>query len=147
MVRARTGKAEPAAFGIAQVRGDRRLERRRANRLQQARLRRAPQIAGIHGNEHVRRARGAFRGQALDERRAVIRDGLHFDAPLLAVLLEQRFDQLVLARGVHHEGLASGLGGPGNREGGQGSQRRQAPQQGNTEAHGGLDMVNENESH
>ena len=112
------------ALGVAQVRGNRRLEHRRLDRLQQARLRRAPEIAGIDRDEDVRRARRAFRGQALDERRAVIRDGLHFDAALATVLLEQLVHELVLARGIDDEGLAGGLGRAGERDAGQCRKRR-----------------------
>ena len=81
------------------------------HRLQEARLRRAPEIAGVDRDEDVRGAVRALRRQALDQGCAVIRDGLHLDATLPAVFLEQLFDQLVLARGVDHEGLTSGLGG------------------------------------
>ena len=76
------------SFGIAQVRWNRRFEHRRLDWLQEARLRRAPEIARVDGNEYVRRARCALRGQSLDERRSVICDGLHFDVALAAVLLE-----------------------------------------------------------
>jgi hypothetical protein len=85
--------------------GEARLERCGLDGLQQAELLRAPQTPGIHGNQHIAGARGAFVLQSLDERVFAGLDAIHLDTGLLREVGIERVVGLIVARRVEIQHL------------------------------------------
>jgi hypothetical protein len=69
-------------------------------RLQDAGLLRGGQAAGIGGQQQISRGVGAFALQALQQRFLLAGHQIDFDAGLLGEIIQQRLDQVFLARRV-----------------------------------------------
>ena len=138
------GEGEPQAVRVAQLAGDALHERLRGHRLEEPQLLGAPQAAGVHRDQHVGRAAGAFVLQALEKRVLVGLDAVHLDAGLPGEVGVQRIVGLVVARGVEVEDLLLGKGG---KRGGDG----QGECEGGETVHGssgrGMTNLSRNDSH
>ena len=75
------------------------------DRLQQSRLRRRPEITGIRRNQHIRRGIFPFRLEPGEQCALIIRDVFDLDPGFLGKRIEHRLDQLLDARGIHHDFL------------------------------------------
>jgi len=62
-----------------------------------------PQVAGIHREQNIGRRIHALRLQALHQRAFFIRDELDLHTAFLGVSIEQRLDELLVARGINDD--------------------------------------------
>ncbi len=70
-----------------------------------------PQVAGIHGNEHVGRRPAALRLDPLDERAGVVGDKPDGDPCLAFIFFEQGLDKVLVAGRVDDQLTGLGLDG------------------------------------
>ncbi len=95
------------------MRGDVLLDDLGIHRLEQALFFRLPQVARVHGHEHVRRGVGTLGTQTGHQGRFSVGGVVDLDTGLFGIGLEYRLDQVILAGGVDHQLLGLGDAGEG----------------------------------
>ena len=123
------GEAEPAVVGVAQLVGDRLVEDRRVEGLEQVVLGGRPQVAGVDGEVDVGLGVLALGGDPLAQLGVVAGEELDVDPRLVGLLLEGGLDAVVAA-GVDGQLLAVVAAAAGDDDGGCREHAQRTPRDG-----------------
>ena len=139
------GQAEPAVLRVGQFRRHIGGQHRRLQRLQQILVRCIPQVAGVHGDQHIRRRALTFRLQTGGQSGGVVGDIADFHAGGFGIGIEYRLDQMVIPRGIDHQFFFGGGFGagpqPGKHDNGGGQKRNGSHSRGLHQMHKETRMI------
>lgn len=107
---------ELAVLGVAQMGAHIGLQDRGIDRLQQALLRRLPEIAGVDRNQYVGLGRLALGGQACQQRTGLVGDEAYRDAGFLGIAQQQWLDQVFGTGRVDYQLRVLGLAASGHEQ-------------------------------
>ena len=97
------GQAIPLLFRVGERIGHIVFQHHGFHRAEQAFFCRIPQITGVHGDQHIRRGAFTLGLQTGGEGRGIVGDVADSHTGGLGVGIEHRFDQVIVAGGIHHQ--------------------------------------------